>query len=348
MAKNKLRNVPTQGQGHPFVESALRTLDAEADGINALAAAIHDGLGQSFIAAVELIRSAKGRLIVTGMGKSGHIARKIAATFASTGTPAFFVHPGEASHGDLGMITRDDVILALSWSGETVELKNIITFSRRFAVPLISLTSREDSALAQQSDVALLLPRAREACPHGLAPTTSTTMQLALGDALAIALLEERGFSIDDFALLHPAGALGRRLRRVEDLMHRGGEVPLVHADASLKDTLLEMTSKRLGLTGVVDADGELIGVVTDGDLRRGLESTADVRTLSARDLMVRHRRSDRAGAPPKTIAAGALAAEAVALMERHAITSLFILADGTRRPIGVIHLHDLLRAGLV
>ena len=323
---------------------ARRVLEVEGAAIGAL----RERLDASFARAIDILLACTGKVVVTGVGKSGIVCRKIAATLASTGTPAFFLHAGEGSHGDLGTLVRGDVVLAVSNSGENEEVLNLLPVARRLDLPLIVISGRPDSSLARGADVVLDVSVPEEACPLGLAPTASTTVTMALGDALAIALLEERGFSIDDFALLHPAGALGRRLRRVEDIMHRGGEVPLVQADASLKDTLLEMTSKRLGLTGVVDAEGELIGVVTDGDLRRGLESTADVRTLSARDLMVRHRRSDRAGEPPKTIAAGALAAEAVALMERHAITSLFILADGSRRPIGVIHLHDLLRAGLV
>jgi arabinose-5-phosphate isomerase len=323
---------------------ARRVLDVEGAAI----AALRDRLDASFARAIELLLACPGKVIVTGVGKSGIVCRKIAATLASTGTPAFFLHAGEGSHGDLGTLVRGDVLLAVSNSGENEEVLNLLPVARRLDLPLVVVSGRPDSTLARGADVVLDVSVPEEACPLGLAPTASTTVTMALGDALAIALLEERGFSIDDFALLHPAGALGRRLRRVEDLMHRSSELPLVPEDASLKDTLVEMTSKRLGLTGVVNADGDLIGVVTDGDLRRGLESTADVRTLSARDLMVRHRRSDRAGEPPKTIHAGALAAEAVALMERHAITSLFILAEGSRRPIGVIHLHDLLRAGLV
>ena len=323
---------------------ARRVLDVEGAAI----AALRDRLDASFARAIEILLACPGKVVVTGVGKSGIVCRKIAATLASTGTPAFFLHAGEGSHGDLGTLVRGDVLLAVSNSGENEEVLNLLPVVRRLDLPLIVISGRSDSTLARGADVVLDVSVPEEACPLGLAPTASTTVTMALGDALAIALLEERGFSIDDFALLHPAGALGRRLRRVEDLMHRGSELPLVPEGASLKDTLVEMTSKRFGLTGVVNADGDLIGVVTDGDLRRGLESTADVRTLSARDLMVRHRRPDRAGEPPKTIDAGALAAEAVALMERHAITSLFILADGSRRPIGVIHLHDLLRAGLV
>lgn len=323
---------------------ARRVLEVEGAAI----AALRDRLDASVARAIEILLACQGKVVVTGLGKSGIVCRKIAATLASTGTPAFFLHAGEGSHGDLGTLVRGDVLLAVSNSGENEEVLNLLPVARRLDLPLIVISGRTDSTLARGADVVLDVSVPEEACPLGLAPTASTTVTMALGDALAIALLEERGFSIDDFALLHPAGALGRRLRRVEDLMHRGSELPLVPEDASLKDTLVEMTSKRLGLTGVVNGDGDLIGIVTDGDLRRGLESTADVRTLSARDLMVRHRRSDRAGELPKTIQASALAAEAVALMERHAITALFILADGSRRPVGVIHLHDLLRAGLV
>jgi arabinose-5-phosphate isomerase len=278
-------------------------------------------------------------VIVTGVGKSGIVCRKIAATLASTGTPAFFLHAGEGSHGDLGTLVRGDVVLAVSNSGESAEVLSLLPLARRLGLPLIAVCGNLDSTLARSADVVLDVSVPEEACPLGLAPTASTTATMALGDALAIALLEERGFSAEDFALLHPAGALGRRLLRVEELMHRGGEVPLVPERAAFTDTLVEMTSKRLGVTGVVNGAGELVGVITDGDLRRKLERTVDLRTLSARDLMT---------TAPKTIGGGALAAEAVAIMERHAITSLFILAAGSRRPAGVIHLHDLLRAGVV
>jgi len=323
---------------------ARRVLELEARGL----AALRDRLDERFARAIDVLVACRGKVILTGVGKSGIVCRKIAATFASTGTPAFFLHAGEGSHGDLGSLERGDVLVAVSYTGESEEVLRLLPVARRLGIPLIALCGAPDSTLARNADVALDVSVPEEACPLGLAPTASTTATMAMGDALAVALFEERGFSAEDFALLHPAGALGRRLRRVEDLMHRGDAVPLVPADASLKDTLVEMTSKRLGVTGVVDAAGELIGVVTDGDLRRGLEHAGDVRTLTARDLMTRFRRADRSGEPPKTIAAGALAAEAVAVMERHKITSLFILADGTRRPLGVIHLHDLLRAGIV
>jgi arabinose-5-phosphate isomerase len=314
---------------------ARRVLGVEIAALETL----RDRLGEEFGRAVGLLLACRGKVVVSGVGKSGLVCRKMAATFASTGTPAFFLHAGEASHGDPGMLVRDDVLIAVSNSGETDEVLHLLPLVRRFAIPLIAMTGRNDSALARAADVALDVSVPEEACPLGLAPTASTTVTMALGDALAVALLEERGFSIDDFALLHPAGAIGRRLLRVEDLMHAGAQLPLVDEQASLKDTLMEITGKRLGVTGVVNGAGDLVGIVTDGDLRRGLERTGDIRTLHAAELMTRS---------PKTIAPDALAAQAVAFMERHLITSLFVLAPETRRPLGVIHLHDLLRAGIV
>ena len=251
------------------VQSALRTLDAEGGGIAALVAALGADLGPAFTTAVDLIRDAKGRLIVTGLGKSGHIGRKIAATFASTGTPAFFVHAAEASHGDLGMITADDVILALSWSGEQPEMKNLVTYAKRFRIPVIAMTADRDSTLSQASDVALTLPKTREACPHNLAPTTSALMLLALGDCLAIALLEGRGFSSVDFSVLHPGGKLGAMLKHIRDLMHSNEAVPLKPLGTPMSDAVVEMTSKGFGCVGIVDPRGLLVGIVTDGDLRR-------------------------------------------------------------------------------
>ena len=313
---------------------ARHVLEVEMAGL----AAVREHLDARFARAVELVLACRGKVVVTGVGKSGIVCRKMAATLASTGTPAVFLHAGEGVHGDLGTLVRGDVLVAVSNSGETAEVLSLLPAARRLGLPLVAITGKLDSTLARAADVALDVSVPEEACPLNLAPTASTTATMALGDALAIALLEERGFSTEDFALLHPAGALGRRLLRVEDLMHRGTELPLVAADASLKDTLVEITSKRLGATGVVDGTGALVGIVTDGDLRRGLERAADIRTLTAHDLMTTQ---------PKTVGGGALAAEAVATMERHAITSLFILADA-RRPVGVIHLHDLLRAGVV
>ena len=317
------------------LERARRVLDIERRAL----AALGDRLDWRFVRALEILLACHGRVIVTGVGKSGIVCRKIAATLASTGTPAFFLHAGEGSHGDLGTLVRGDVLLAVSNSGESAEVLSVLPLARRLGLPLVAICGHPESTLARAADVVLDVSVPEEACPLGLAPTASTTAQMALGDALAIALLEERGFSAEDFALLHPGGALGRRLLRVAEVMHRGDEVPLVPERAALKDTLLAITSKRLGVTGVVNAAGELVGVITDGDLRRGLERAADLRALTARDLMT---------TAPKTIAGGALAAEAVAVMERHAITSLFILGDGSRRPEGVIHLHDLLRAGVV
>src|SRR5215831_1333791 len=267
MSKPLSTERPTRGSD--LIASAVRTLEAEAGGITTLSAAIHDGLGHAFIAAVELISRARGRLIVTGMGKSGHVGRKIAATLASTGTPAFFVHPGEASHGDLGMITPDDVIMALSWSGEAAELKDLTNYSRRFKIGLIAVTACPESALARAADVVLALPQAREACPHNLAPTTSTLMQQALGDALAIALLESRGFTALRFAELHPGGKLGAMLKFVRDIMRSGEAMPLVRLGTRMSDALVEMTAKSLGCVVIVDADGRLEGIITDGDLRR-------------------------------------------------------------------------------
>jgi len=323
---------------------ARRVLDVEMAGL----VAVRERLGESFLRAIELLLGCRGKVIVSGVGKSGIVCRKIAATFASTGTPAFFLHAGEGSHGDLGSLERGDVLVAVSYTGESEEVLRLLPVARRLGMPLIAICGNRASALAENADVMLDVSVPDEACPLGLAPTASTTATMAMGDALAVVLFEERGFSTEDFALLHPGGTLGRRLRRVEDLMHRGDAVPLVSEGASLKDTLLEMTSKRLGVTGVVDPSGALCGVITDGDLRRGLENNVDVRTLTARDLMTRFRRADRAAEPPKTIAGRALAAEAVAVMERLKITSLFVLDGDSRRPAGVIHLHDLLRAGVV
>jgi arabinose-5-phosphate isomerase len=281
-----------------------------------------------------MIRKARGRVIVSGIGKSGHIGQKIAATMASTGTPASFVHPSEASHGDLGMITRDDVILALSWSGETVELKNIITFSRRFSVPMIAITSNAGSALGQHSDVVLELPRTKEACPHGLAPTTSTTMQLAIGDCLAVALLESRGFTAQDFKMFHPGGSLGASLKYVADLMHKDERLPLAPRGLPMGEALVIMTEKSFGCLGVVDGKGKLIGVLTDGDLRRHMGEK--LLTATAGEVMTRK---------PKTISPTTLASAALEVINASRITALFVVDGG--KPVGIVHVHDLLRAGV-
>jgi arabinose-5-phosphate isomerase len=317
----------------PHQECARRVLDNEGKAILAL----RDRIDESFDRAVALMAACRGKIVVTGMGKSGIMCRKIAATLASTGTPALFLHAGEGSHGDSGILTKGDVVVVVSYSGETDEVVRMLPLVKRLGLPVIAIVGSADSSVAQAADAVLDIGVSEEACPLGLAPTTSTTATVALGDALALALLEHKGFRVEDFALLHPAGALGRKLLRVVDLMHRGDEMPLVGVDTSFKDTLVEMTSKHLGVTGVCDAQGNLVGVITDGDVRRGLERADDVRRLTAQAMMSKG---------PKTIAADALAAEAVATMERHAITSLFIL--GERRPVGIIHLHDLLRAGVV
>ena len=314
------------------IDSARRTLTAEADGLVALAR----GLDRDFHRAVELLNVADGgRIVVTGMGKSGHVGRKIAATLASTGSPSTYVHPAEASHGDLGMITQRDTVLALSNSGETPELNDIIAYSRRFALPLVAITSRAESTLAQAADVALVLPDVGEACPLGLAPTTSTTLSMAMGDALAVALLERHGFSSADFRIFHPGGKLGKRLLKVADLMHGGEALPLASETLTMGEALLEMTAKSFGCVGVTDDAGRLVGVVTDGDLRRHLDPSLLTRTTA--EVMTR---------APKTMQPNALAAEALLIMNTHAITSLFVV-DPDGRPVGILHLHDCLRAGL-
>ena len=316
------------------IESALRTLEAEASGISALAAALRDGLGAPLVAAVRTIERATGRLIVTGMGKSGHIGRKIAATFASTGTPAFFVHPGEASHGDLGMITADDVVMALSWSGETAELKDLVDYSRRFRIGLIAVTAKRESALAKAADIVLLLPQAREACPHNLAPTTSSLMQLALGDVLAIALLESRGFTALDYRRLHPGGRLGAMLKFVRDIMHSGSAVPLLPLGTRMSDALVEMSAKSFGCVGITNPDGRLVGIITDGDLRRHMRP--DLLDARVEDVMT---------AGPKTLRRDHLGSEALELFNSGKITAALVVEAG--KPIGIVHLHDLLRAGV-
>jgi len=315
------------------IDSALRTLDAEGSGIDALATALRDGLGASFAAAIDLIRSAQGRVIVTGMGKSGHVGHKIASTFASTGTPALFVHPAEASHGDLGMITKSDVILALSWSGETAELKNLTDYSQRHNIGLIAMTANAESALAKTADVVLTLPQAREACPHNLAPTTSALMQLALGDALAIALLESHGFTAVDFGQLHPGGKLGTLLKAVRDLMHSGDSVPLTPLGTKMSEAVLMMSAKGFGCVGITDPAGKLVGIITDGDLRRHMRNNL----LDARvdDVMTR---------APKTVRPDQLISETLELLNSTKVTALFAVEAG--KPVGVIHIHDLLRAG--
>ena len=314
--------------------SAFRTLETESEGLAALVAAMANGLGAPFAAAVETIRAARGRVIVTGMGKSGHVARKIAATLASTGTPAFFVHAADASHGDLGMITSDDVMLALSWSGETEELKDLINYSRRFRIALIAVTVNLDSTLGKAADIVLVLPATREACPHNLAPTTSSLMQLALGDALAIALLESRGFTARDFGVFHPRGKLGAVLKFVRDVMHPGDAVPLIRRGAPMSEAIVEMSAKGLGCVAVTEPSGKLAGVITDGDLRRHMG--ADLLQAPVDAVMT---------ALPKTVRPDQLASEALQILNSSKITALIVVeAD---RPVGIVHFHDLLRAGV-
>ena len=336
MAKTKPLMAKTAGteQASDAIASALRTLDAEGSGVAAIAAALQGPLGSAFAAAVALILAAKGRVIVTGLGKSGHVARKIAATFASTGTPAFFVHSAEASHGDLGMITADDVIVALSWSGEQPEMKNLITYAKRFRIALIAMTAEPESTLGQAADVALTLPKAREACPHNLAPTTSSLMLLALGDALAIALLEGRGFTSFDFSVLHPGGKLGAMLKYTRDLMHGGESVPLRPLGTPMSDALVEMSSKGFGCVGIVDAGGHVVGIVTDGDLRRHMRP--DLMNALVDDVMTRN---------PKTIGRDLLASEALEILNSSKITALIV--TDAKKPVGIVHLHDILRAGV-
>lgn len=299
---------------------------------------VRERLDERLDRAVALLAGCRGKVVVTGIGKSGLICRKIAATLASTGTPAAFLHAGEAVHGDFGVVGKDDVVLAISYSGEVDEVVRLIPLFKRHDLPLIAITGAVNSSLARAADVILDASVPEEACPLGLTPTASTTAALALGDALAVALLERNGFTETDFGALHPAGSLGRRLLKVSDLMHSGEAVPLVQADAALADTVAEISRKRLGVAGVIDAQGDLIGVITDGDLRRGLSRATDIQRLRAAELMT----SD-----PKVIPGDALAARALAEMERHSITSLFVLAEESRHPRGIIHLHDILKAGV-
>ncbi len=318
-----------------LIANALRTIEFEVGGLSSLAHSLRGGMAGAFCAAVGVICQASGRVIVTGIGKSGHIATKIAATLASTGTPASFVHAGEARHGDLGMITANDVILALSWSGETSELRDVIDYAARFSVPLIAMTGDSESTLGKAADIKLTLPGIEEACPYGLAPTTSTTMQLVLGDALAVSLLEARGFTASQFKTLHPGGRLGAQLTFVYDIMHAGDEMPLVPSLMPMSEALIVMTAKRLGCLGIIGDDGRLEGIITDGDLRRKM--VPDFLTQKVSAIMT----PDAKCIPPDT-----LASQAVELLNAYQITTLFVVDGG--RPIGVVHIHDLLRIGVV
>jgi len=318
-----------------IISSARKVFDIESHGL----ALLKDSIGDAFVQAVNLMLNTKGRVIVSGMGKSGHVGQKIAATLASTGTPSFFVHPSEASHGDLGMLTKNDTLITISNSGESREMGDIISFSRRFGIPMIAITGCATSTMAQAADIVLLIPNkkeAPEACPLGMAPTTSTTTTIALGDALAVALLEMRGFTREQFHDRHPGGKLGNVLLKVSDVMAKGDEMPLVDPKMMMSDALVVMTEKSLGCLGVVDEKGILIGVITDGDLRRHM--TADIIVRSAADIMTKN---------PKTIPPTMLGTEAVGLMNTAKITNVFVVdADG--KPLGLLHLHHLLQAGVV
>lgn len=322
--------LPTELDDGGIIATAREVLAVEAQGLHALS----QSLNGDFEQAVRTISAAAGHVVVTGMGKSGHVGRKIAATLASTGTPAFFLHPGEASHGDLGMVTPANVILALSNSGETAELSDLVVYAKRFAVKLIAITSAAKSTLAREADIALVLPPIEEACPLGLAPTSSTTMTLVMGDALAIALLRLKGFTRDNFRVFHPGGKLGSVLRRVQDIMHTAEHMPILSIGTPMSQVLIDMSAGGFGCSGVVDGDGRLVGIVTDGDLRRHMSN--GILDLSVEQVMT---------AEPKTIDADALAAEALQIMNDCKITGLFILRD--RCPIGFVHLHDCLRAGV-
>jgi arabinose-5-phosphate isomerase len=317
------------------LESAKRTLGTERRAMESLERAFDADLAGPFLQAVELIGELSGRVIVTGVGKSGHIGVKIAATLASTGTPAFFMHAAEANHGDLGMVGRGDAVLALSKGGESVELRNIIAYTRRFSIPLIAMTCSPTSSLGKASDVVLLMPNEEEACPHGLAPTTSTLMQLAMGDALAISLLEARGFTARDFHVFHPGGKLGAVLSHVADVMHTGERVPLVVKGTPLPEAISILSRKHFGCVGILDEDGRLCGIVTEGDMARNL--TRNLSELIVDDIMTRS---------PKTVKANVLATAALALLDKHSIGAL-IVVDDDNRPVGLIHFHDLLRIGV-
>lgn len=325
--------MPTTTEPHP-VDVARRTLEIETEGLRALTSQLDGPFGEAFAEAVELIRAASGRIIVSGIGKSGHIGRKLAATLASTGTPSFFVHASEASHGDLGMILAGDVILALSWSGETRELQDLIQHATRFSVPLVAITSNAESALGAAANVVLTLPRATEACPHGLAPTTSTTMQLALGDALAVALLESRGFTAQDFKVFHPGGKLGAMLSYVRDLMHPLEATPLVPRGTPMSDAIIVMSAKTFGCVGVTDAEGRLAGIITDGDLRRHMGPA--LLGITVDEVMTTN---------PRSITSDTLATVAIERMNTTKILTLFVVDE--KKPVGLIHIHDLLRAGV-
>ena len=329
-----VRHRPKDPPPGAAIESAIRTIETERDGLDILRNAMAGPLGEGFARAVARTAAAQGRVIVTGMGKSGHVGRKIASTLASTGTPAHYVHPGEASHGDLGMIQPDDVILALSWSGETRELADILSYGKRYRVGLVAMTSNPESTLGRAADVCLTLPLAREACPNGQAPTTSTTMMLAIGDAFAVALLEGRGFSAHDFHAFHPGGRLGAELKQVASVMHAGDRLPLVTLDAPMSEAIMEQSGKGFGCVIVVGPTGELAGIVTDGDLRRHMGP--GLLDKPVRDVMTRD---------PTVILPDTLLGEALEIVETRGIAALVVVVD--ERPVGIVHVLDLLRAGV-
>lgn len=316
------------------LEAALRTLEIEQDGLKALKDALENSLAQPFSQTIKLLGEIKGRVIITGMGKSGHVGAKIAATLASTGTPAHFVHAAEANHGDLGMITKDDAVIALSWSGETSELNGIVQYTKRFSIPLVVMTSAAQSTLASHADIVLALPAQKEACPHNLAPTTSSIMNLAIGDAIAIALLENRSFSAADFSLYHPGGKLGAQLIKVGDIMHKADNIPIVETGTQMTQAIMQISQKGFGCVGVIDKQGKLCGIITDGDLRRNLST--DLLKEKVEDVMSKN---------PKTIEPDMLAMEALEHLNKSAITALMVAQDS--RPVGIVHFHDLLRIGV-
>ncbi len=319
------------------LKEARKVLKIEADAIRNIIA----HLDRHFEDAVELILNTKGKVVISGLGKSGLVGQKIASTMASTGTPSYFLHPTEGAHGDLGILGRDDIVIAISNSGESEELLRIIPFVKRLGIKLIAIVGKKNSTLARSSDVTIHVPVEMEACPFGLAPTASTTAELAVGDALAVALILKRGFTKDDFAMFHPGGLIGKKLLlTVKDFIHTGSEIPHVNVDAKMRDVLIEITSKRLGVTGVYDRKGKLEGIITDGDLRRSLAKYSDLLDKKAKDIMTLH---------PKCIEKAALAVKALNIMETYSITSLFVTENGKKdKPIGIIHLHDILKAGLV
>ncbi|MGB7285572.1 MAG: KpsF/GutQ family sugar-phosphate isomerase [Salaquimonas sp.] len=318
----------------PEIVSALNTLNILKNGLSALPEAFEGPLADRFSKAIETIKAIKGRVIVTGVGKSGHIGSKIAATLASTGTPSYFVHAAEANHGDLGMIARDDAILAISWSGETAELKGTLAYAKRFSIPLIAITWNEASALGKESDICLTLPKLEEACPNGLAPTTSTLLQLAMGDALAVALLENRGFSATDFKTFHPGGSLGANLTHIRDFMHTGNDLPVVKIGATMAEAVEEISNKRFGCVAILDIDQNLKGLITDGDLRRNLTRSLD--SMSIEEVMT---------PTPATVSPDILASTAMAELNRRSITSLLVCENN--KLVGLVHLHDLLKIGV-